>query len=83
MGTSGSSPGAQTTVETSHHGFAMAFGGGLDFRISKGILLRPAQVDYVLTHVGDAGYASVTGRDRHQNNLRVSAGILLSFGSAR
>jgi hypothetical protein len=46
--------------------FAMAFGGGLDIRISKRIDLRLIQADYTPTFFG-------SGR---QNNVRLSVGII-------
>ena len=47
--------------------FAMAFGGGLDIRVSKRIDLRLVQADYAPTFFGP-------GR---QNNFRLSIGIIL------
>jgi opacity protein-like surface antigen len=61
-------PGSYDDVkETS---FALAAGGGLDFRISKSIAIRAPQIDYLLNHRND---------DRH-NNLRISAGLVYRFG---
>jgi len=58
--------------------FAMAFGGGLDIRISERIALRAGQVDYFYTkHDFSGGAPSVA---THQNNIRASVGILFQFG---
>lgn len=53
--------------------FAMAFGGGVDFPVSKSIAIRPGEVDYVLTRFNN----SVTG---NQSNFRYQAGVVFSFG---
>jgi opacity protein-like surface antigen len=47
-----------------------AFGGGVDFRLSKSISIRAIQADYILTTFGP----------QKQNNARVSAGIVFTFG---
>jgi len=52
--------------------FAMAFGGGVDFPVTKSIAIRPAEVDYVLTRFNN----SVTG---NQSNFRYQAGVVFSF----
>ena len=70
--------GASTTnVNTSNNAFAMAVGGGLDIRINKTISIRPFQMDYLLTRVGNS---PIPGGNHHQNNFRYSAGISLTFG---
>ena len=48
--------------------FATAFGGGLDYRIVRPVALR-SQADYVWTHFFGA----------HQDNARVSTGIVFRF----
>jgi Outer membrane protein beta-barrel domain len=53
----------QTVSET---GFAGAFGGGLDIRVSDGIDLRVIQVDYNPTRLFDST----------QHNFRIGAGIV-------
>ena len=52
--------------------FALAFGGGVDFPVTKSIAIRPAEVDYVLTRFNN----SVTG---NQSNFRYQAGVVFSF----
>jgi opacity protein-like surface antigen len=51
--------------------FAMALGGGIDVNVHKKLALRLAQADYVLTRFGDD----------NQNNVRLSFGLTLRFGS--
>jgi opacity protein-like surface antigen len=52
-------------------GFAMAFGGGADVRVSKRLSIR-SMIDYTSTFLGNAD-PSESGR---QNHFRVSLGIL-------
>jgi hypothetical protein len=47
-----------------------AFGGGVDFRVSKSISIRAIQADYILTTFGP----------ENQKNLRVSTGVVFTFG---
>jgi hypothetical protein len=44
-------------------------GGGLDLKVLPFISLRPIQIDYLLTHFNS----------KTQNQLRISAGIVLRF----
>jgi outer membrane immunogenic protein len=53
--------------------FAMTAGGGLDVFVTEKVGLRLPQVDYYLTNFDNAV-------NKHQNNLRVSAGITFRFG---
>jgi len=62
---------------TSDTAFAMAFGGGLDIRISERVALRAGQVDYFYTKHDFSGEAP--GVATHQNNIRASVGILFQF----
>jgi predicted metalloprotease with PDZ domain len=56
----------------------MAYGGGLDVRLSDHFSIRIAQADYLYTkHDFSLGASGVA---RHQNNLRVSAGLVVTFG---
>jgi opacity protein-like surface antigen len=59
---------------TSHNSFAMAIGGGVDFKVSHRFSIRPVQVDYLMTHFNEFG----TGA-QNQNNLRVSSGVVFHF----
>lgn len=50
--------------------FAMALGGALEFRVSRHLSLRAAQVDLLQTNLPN-------GADNRQRNIRVGAGIVL------
>ena len=56
----------------SESGFAMAFGGGVDWTISDRIAIRAPQFDYMPTKIG---------KDSTQNNIRILAGIVFRFGN--
>jgi len=58
----------------SSNSFAMTLGGGVDVKVAGRFAIRPAQVEYLLTHFDELG----TG-GRSQNNLRVSSGIVFRF----
>jgi len=51
--------------------FALAFGGGFDAKVTPHVAVRLIQVDYVLTKFGT---------NTHQNNARISAGIVFRPG---
>jgi opacity protein-like surface antigen len=57
-------------ISQSKTDFAAAFGGGVDFKIHKHVALRVVQADYIYTSY----------LNQRQNNLRLSAGIVLRFG---
>lgn len=63
-----------TGASSSDNAFATAFGGGVDYKLSDHISIRPAKVDYLLSRFKETGPSAQT-----QNNLRVSTGILLRF----
>jgi opacity protein-like surface antigen len=50
--------------------FAAAFGGGLDLKVHDNVAIRVIQAEYVVTPY----------LDLRQDNVRVSAGIVLRFG---
>lgn len=56
----------------------MAFGGGLDLELTARMALRAFQADYLYT--GHDLSFGVPGVAHHQNNFRVSAGIVLIWG---
>jgi outer membrane immunogenic protein len=56
--------------------FALSAGGGVDVGISSHIAIRAVDVDYFYTQFNN-------DVNQHQNNLRVSAGIVFRFGAAR
>ena len=61
----------------SENSFAAALGGGVDFKLTNHIALKPIQVEYLMTQLRD----SVTNVNQVQNNLRYSAGVVFTFGS--
>jgi hypothetical protein len=64
------------SISSNNNAFAMEFGGGLDFALSKHIQARPVEVDYLYTRFGVNG-TSYTGT---QNNFKYFAGINFTFG---
>jgi hypothetical protein len=61
---------------TKYNGFAAAFGGGIDVRVKDHILVKPFQMEYLLTQVTNPWSTAGT-----QNNLRYSAGVVLTLSS--
>jgi len=59
---------------SSNNSFAMTVGGGVDFKVSHRLSIRPLQVDYLLTRFNEFGLGA-----QNQNNLRVSTGAVLHF----
>jgi outer membrane immunogenic protein len=53
--------------------FAMTAGGGIDFKVSRHVSVRPIQAEYFMTKIPD-------GLNNRQNNLRLGAGIVLRLG---
>ena len=60
-----------------NNGFAMEFGGGVDIPITDHIQIRPAEVDYLYTHIG-ANH--VAGYSAGWNNFKYVAGINFTLG---
>jgi len=52
--------------------FAGNFGGGLDLRATPRFSMRLVEADYLLTTIDN-------GSNNHQNNLRISAGVVIHF----
>lgn len=65
-----------TGLTPPHNGFAAAFGGGLDVRLKDHILVKPFQVEYLMTRVTNPW--SIDGT---QNSVRYTAGVVFTFGS--
>ena len=59
-----------TTTDFSASAFAMAFGGGMDVRVTPRVSVRVFQADYLPTHFGG----------EFQNNFRLSTGLVLRMG---
>ncbi|HSZ60710.1 MAG TPA: outer membrane beta-barrel protein [Terriglobales bacterium] len=55
---------------SSENSFAMTAGGGIDFKESSHISIRPVQAEYLLTKIPD-------NLNDRQNNLRIGAGIVV------
>jgi len=54
--------------------FAMAVGGGADYKFSRSVAIRVGQFDYLYTKFNfGPGYT-------HQNNFRLQAGVVYRFG---
>ena len=53
--------------------FAMTAGGGIDFKVSKHVSVRPIQAEYFMTKIPD-------GLNNRQNNLRIGAGVVFRLG---
>jgi opacity protein-like surface antigen len=62
---------AQSTGGQDH--FAMTAGGGLDFKVSRHVSVRPIQAEYFMTKIPD-------GLNNRQDNLRLGAGIVFRLG---
>ena len=57
--------------------FAAAIGGGVDYRLTDHIAIKPIQLEYLMTQLPST-FANV---NQVQNNLRYSAGIVFRLGS--
>jgi opacity protein-like surface antigen len=53
--------------------FAMTAGGGVDFKLSRHVSVRPIQAEYFMTKIPD-------GLNNRQDNLRLGAGIVFRLG---
>jgi outer membrane immunogenic protein len=53
--------------------FALTTGGGIDFKVSRHVSVRPIQAEYFMTKIPD-------GLNNRQDNLRLGAGIVLRLG---
>jgi outer membrane immunogenic protein len=62
---------------TSENTFAAAIGGGVDYRLTDRIAIKPIQLEYLMTQLPST-FANV---NQVQNNLRYSAGIVFRVGS--
>jgi opacity protein-like surface antigen len=66
--------GARSIDNSPQNAFAMTAGGGVDFKVSEHLAIRPVQAEYFLTKFTD-------GASNHQNNFRYSAGVVFRFGT--
>lgn len=60
-------------VSGSSNAFALAFGGGIDAKVTPHVAIRVIQAEYLLTKFND-------GSNDRQNNVRISAGIVFRWG---
>ena len=65
--------GESPTVSNAGAAFAAKVGGGLDLKVSRRFALRLVEADYLATTFDN-------GANNHQNNLRLSAGLVLHLG---
>jgi outer membrane protein OmpA-like peptidoglycan-associated protein len=72
----GAHVGPPMTGDASQTAFTLAAGGGVDVVLSRNIVWRFAEIDYLMTNFSGA---SVGGNAR-QDNLRLASGIVLRFG---
>jgi opacity protein-like surface antigen len=80
-------PNPVSSVATTYDNFAMALGGGVDYKLNRRFALRLAQAEWYHTslnldkYYGSAYGASVfdVGLSTNQRNLRFSAGIVVNF----
>jgi hypothetical protein len=63
-------------ISGGENGFAMAMGGGVDLPLHNRISIRLIQAEYLFTRLD-----RVTGASATQNDARISAGIVIRFGS--
>jgi outer membrane immunogenic protein len=76
-----SGPGSNQNTQNA---FTTAAGGGLDYRLTDRIALKPIQVEYVSTQFNSASLGGSTrGFGDHQNDIRYSAGIVFRFGEKK
>jgi len=64
--------GSQSATTNAGAAFASNFGGGLDLRANQRFSIRLVEADYLLTTFDN-------GSNNHQNNLRISAGVVIHF----
>jgi outer membrane protein OmpA-like peptidoglycan-associated protein len=72
----GAHAGPPMTGTSAQSAFALAAGGGVDVVLTKNIVWRFAEIDYLMTNFTGS---SVGGTGR-QDNLRLASGIVLRFG---
>jgi opacity protein-like surface antigen len=60
-----------------NNGFAMEFGGGVDYALSKHVQIRPVEVDYLYTHFS-ANH--IPNYSAGQNNFKYFGGVNFTLG---
>jgi opacity protein-like surface antigen len=66
-------------VTISDTALAAAVGGGLDINLNDRFAIRAIQADYLMTRFETGPNILFTGLDDRQDNLRISAGIVIRF----
>jgi len=72
----GAHAGPQMTGDASQSAFALAAGGGVDVALTRNIVWRFAEIDYLMTNFS----GSSVGGNARQDNLRLATGIVFRFG---
>ena len=67
--------GTLSAQSAGENGFALQLGGGADFRVNARLAVRVLDVEYLMTR-----FDRVTNTPGVQNDLRISAGVVLRFG---
>jgi hypothetical protein len=67
-----------TAILPAQNAFAMAAGGGLDIRVTHRFAIRAVQGEYFMTRFENLA----TGKSAAQNDVRLSAGLVLRFGGS-
>jgi outer membrane immunogenic protein len=65
-------PSSATGLSNTANSFALAAGGGFDFKLSRTYSIRAFQAEYFFTRFANGG-------NQRQNNLRISAGFFVHF----
>ena len=68
-------------VTLSDTALATVLGGGIDLNINDRFAVRAIQADYVMTRFKTGSQLFFSGFDEHQNNFRLSAGIVIKLGN--
>jgi opacity protein-like surface antigen/outer membrane protein OmpA-like peptidoglycan-associated protein len=68
--------GTLCTPLPTQNAFAFTAGGGLDIKVQRHLAIRVVQAEYMMTRFADV----TTGASNSQNDLRLSAGLVLRFG---
>jgi outer membrane protein OmpA-like peptidoglycan-associated protein len=72
----GAHAGPPMTGTVSQSSFTLAAGGGVDIALTRNIVWRFAEIDYLMTNFT----GSTLGGNGRQDNLRLGSGIVLRFG---
>jgi len=72
----GAHAGTQMTGDASQSAFALAAGGGVDIALTRNIVWRFAEIDYLMTNFS----GSALGGNAREDNLRLGTGIVFRFG---